>query len=495
MFLGMSNSAPAHCWCGIRPAVCPNRSASWPRRPGCSPSSRHRRTLSVPAIRSALLSTRAATRFPAAVSSTRLPRASAMGSRSPSPASVRGRRYAAMASCRSSKAATTATPKRGTVATRIASPSRRAPLVASSVRRVTAAEAAWRARCRRRLVEYPARSVLSIKDRAEDRRDAFVWKWAQGAETLPGDFGDPTASDDYQLCVFDGGADPATLLFGAAVPAAGTCGSEPCWKALGQPAGSRGYRYENRFDQTPDGIRKLQLRPGAGGRAKVTARGKGPLLMMPGEGGHAPLPVTEPVAVRVELRAADGECWAATYADADTRANDGEGERAYALRTRESSVVIAACEPRATSSGRSDLRERSGASACGAVGGRARDGTGGRSGAPRRRARARPVCAVCHAMADPPPTRGWGSCVRRRRDEPRPRGDRDRTTGRGRREQISRSAAPRARARNAATRDEKNTKPIELTSPCARTWSRRMPSTPSETLPGDFGDPTASDDY
>ena len=94
--------------------------------------------------------------------------------------------------------------------------------------------------------------------------------------------------------------------------------------ALGQPAGSRGYRYENRFDQTPDGIRKLQLRPGAGGRAKVIARGKGPLLMMPGEGGHAPLPVTEPVSVRVELRAANGECWAATYADADTRANDAE---------------------------------------------------------------------------------------------------------------------------------------------------------------------------
>jgi len=163
-------------------------------------------------------------------------------------------------------------------------------------------------------------------NRAEDGRDSLVWEWRRGEDTPPTAFGDPTATVGYEMCIFDAAAASPTLLFSAAVPAAAMCASGPCWTGLGAPSGSLGYRFKAAAADAPvaDGVRKLQLRPGIDGRAQVSVRGKGEALLMPGEGTHDALPATSPVSVRVELRADNGECWAASYSGAETIINDAD---------------------------------------------------------------------------------------------------------------------------------------------------------------------------
>jgi hypothetical protein len=54
-----------------------------------------------------------------------------------------------------------------------------------------------------------------IKDKTPDKGDLFVWKWVKGEATTLADFGDPTTTDAYTLCVFDDG----TEVFRANIPA------------------------------------------------------------------------------------------------------------------------------------------------------------------------------------------------------------------------------------------------------------------------------------
>ena len=140
-----------------------------------------------------------------------------------------------------------------------------------------------------------ARARLLIKDNPDrDAADLVVWKWIKGQETTLADFGDPTTTDDYTLCVFDAG-DP---ILNASVPAGGTCGSLPCWR----PLGASGFKYINR-DRTPDGMLKVLLRSGADGKAKIIVKGKGENLPFPASF----LPLHTPVSV--QLQSASGTCW------------------------------------------------------------------------------------------------------------------------------------------------------------------------------------------
>jgi hypothetical protein len=136
------------------------------------------------------------------------------------------------------------------------------------------------------------------EDKTPDKRDLFVWKRVKGEATTLADFGDPTTTDAYTLCVFDDG----TEVFRASIPAGGTCGSLPCWRAL-----SSGYKYINR-DRTPDGILKTLLRAGAAGRAKVIVKGKGDNLPFP----PAFLPMQTPVKVQLQ-NDSPGTSWQTTH--------------------------------------------------------------------------------------------------------------------------------------------------------------------------------------
>jgi len=139
---------------------------------------------------------------------------------------------------------------------------------------------------------------------SDDVRDAIRWLWRKGAATTSGELGDPLTQTHYAFCLYDESA-PQTLLFGARAPAGGLCETKPCWKAIGNPPGTKGYK---RNDPTllPDGLRHLQLKPGAAGKAKITLKGKGTNLA-----GLPTLPLTVPV--RAQLQAGNGVCWEAVY--------------------------------------------------------------------------------------------------------------------------------------------------------------------------------------
>lgn len=139
-------------------------------------------------------------------------------------------------------------------------------------------------------------AALSLKNAPGGSRDTVGFKWNKGEETMLADFGDPLASDDYALCIYDADAD---VVLAAQIPAGGTCAGRECWKS-----GLTGISYRDK-EATPDGINRVLLRAGDAGRAAVAAKGKGePLKMTPVDD------ITLPV--RAQLRR-DGACWEATF--------------------------------------------------------------------------------------------------------------------------------------------------------------------------------------
>jgi hypothetical protein len=112
-------------------------------------------------------------------------------------------------------------------------------------------------------------------------------------------------TDDYALCMYESPADTTQLT--ALAPAGGTCGSKPCWRAVG----SSGFKYGNK-DASPDGLQKVSVKTGIAGKAKATVKAKGNNLSASPYGMPAP-PLTTPV--RVQLQVSGGACFEATYSN------------------------------------------------------------------------------------------------------------------------------------------------------------------------------------
>jgi len=144
------------------------------------------------------------------------------------------------------------------------------------------------------------RAALTLRDDPNAVRDRLTWKWKSAAAVARADFGDPTATDAYALCVLDrtGGVD--TLRLVASVPAGGLCAGKACWTAT-----STGFRYADR-NAASDGIRTIRLQAGVAGRARASVKAKGPNLGMP------PLGLTAPVTARL-VRIGGGACWEARF--------------------------------------------------------------------------------------------------------------------------------------------------------------------------------------
>jgi hypothetical protein len=154
------------------------------------------------------------------------------------------------------------------------------------------------ASCRQPFVHGKAQ--LQLRDKTPDAKDRLQWKWIKGAATTKADFGDPTATTGYALCLYDGNGD---LISSATIPAAGTCNAaspRPCWRAS-----ASGYRYVDK-DLTPSGIQQVVLKAGMAGKAQVLVKGRGELLAMPS------LPVTT-LPIRVQLVGSNGACFEARY--------------------------------------------------------------------------------------------------------------------------------------------------------------------------------------
>jgi hypothetical protein len=159
--------------------------------------------------------------------------------------------------------------------------------------------AAPRTGCKLPTTEFKGR--LTMKDKSADKGDAIVWKWVKGDETTPGDLGDPLTTDGVTFCLYDGGGQ---LLTESTVDPGGTCGTKPCWKALGTPPGAKGYRYKN-GPANDEGAQKVIAKSGLPGKAKAIYKGRGENLAMP------TIPVTLPLTA--QLASMTGTCWSAEF--------------------------------------------------------------------------------------------------------------------------------------------------------------------------------------
>jgi len=122
----------------------------------------------------------------------------------------------------------------------------------------------------------------------------LAWKWKKGTSTSLSDFGLPTGTTAYTLCVFAG---TASALIGSAdiLP------DGQKW----QPVAQRGFRFKDPSG-ADEGISKILLIGGAAGKAKILVKGK----------GNAALPIAPPYDLPLIVQLADNgsdACWSATF--------------------------------------------------------------------------------------------------------------------------------------------------------------------------------------
>lgn len=139
------------------------------------------------------------------------------------------------------------------------------------------------------------KSVLVVKDKTPDTKDKMVWRWVKGEPTSQTEFGVPTATAQYSLCLY-AGTTASSLIAEIDVP------PDPLlWK----PIGTKGYKYRDKT-ATVGGIKKIVLKGSTENKTRIVVRGKGanlPTLTPPFD-----LPVT------VELLNTETEiCWGSDF--------------------------------------------------------------------------------------------------------------------------------------------------------------------------------------
>jgi cysteine-rich repeat protein len=163
-----------------------------------------------------------------------------------------------------------------------------------------------RANCRDAL-----KSLLLIKNsQTDDNKDKLIFKWIKGAATTVEEFGLPTGTTSYALCLYAGTA----AIASATVPPSAT---------LWAPAGTTGFKYKDPA-RAQDGIQKIILKAGAAGKSKALVKGKGANLPQPPAGPLA-LPVTAQL-----VNDANAVCFEGVFDTADVIKNETEQFKAKA---------------------------------------------------------------------------------------------------------------------------------------------------------------------
>jgi hypothetical protein len=143
----------------------------------------------------------------------------------------------------------------------------------------------------------PQKAQLQLKKGKTSTANKLLWQWVSSGTVNLSDFGDPSTSTSYLLCVYDA----TGALLRAEALAGGMCGTKPCWKA----SGKTGFTYTNKAG-TPAGLTKVILKAGKPDHGKLQVKGAGTNLSFP------TLPLTTPV--RAQLRQSGSSiCWEATY--------------------------------------------------------------------------------------------------------------------------------------------------------------------------------------
>lgn len=152
------------------------------------------------------------------------------------------------------------------------------------------------------------KSRLKMTDRDGDR-DSLAWKWASGEATTLTDIGSPSLGGDYAFCLYDSVAGNGRLLVEQVLEGGRTCkGGRPCWKET-----TRGASYlDTGLSHGP--IKRLSLRAGVAGKAKIGLLATGASLQLP------PLPPSLDPWMKVQLHnLANGQCWEARYSEVEVR--------------------------------------------------------------------------------------------------------------------------------------------------------------------------------
>jgi cysteine-rich repeat protein len=157
------------------------------------------------------------------------------------------------------------------------------------------------------------KSILLLKnDPSDDSKDKLIWKWIKGDQTTQADFGVPTGTTNYALCIFAGTTN--TLIADPEIPA-----DPVLWTAIG----TKGYKYKDPSGGS-DGIQKVILKGGDQGKAKALVKGKGANLPDPPPGPFA-LPVTAQL-----VNSSNNICFEGVYNMSDIIKNDPEQFKAKA---------------------------------------------------------------------------------------------------------------------------------------------------------------------
>ena len=155
----------------------------------------------------------------------------------------------------------------------------------------------------------PLKGRLTIKNNANDARDALTWAMQKGAATAIAELGNPLVFTNYTLCGIDVSSSTFGLLFEIDAPAGGTCANASCWGV----SGGSGFKYRDK-DRTPSGMASLLVKSGTIGKAKASASAKGVHLGLP----TLPLPLP----AIVQLRASSGLCFETGFSSAGVQRND-----------------------------------------------------------------------------------------------------------------------------------------------------------------------------
>lgn len=157
-------------------------------------------------------------------------------------------------------------------------------LAASPVAAQTSCSVVPQPGCRRPFV--PHKSTFAFKQTGNsDPDDIYTWRWLAGSETSVADFGDPFGTTDYVLCIYDQSTRPQPVVANLALAAIG-------WKRI-----QGGFRRDYRPSRP---IRRLVLRAGPDGKAKILAHGDSDTI-------RDILPFVAPVVVQMQM--SDGGCW------------------------------------------------------------------------------------------------------------------------------------------------------------------------------------------
>jgi sugar lactone lactonase YvrE len=157
---------------------------------------------------------------------------------------------------------------------------------------------------------------LKVRVRSSTSRQ-IAWRWLKGSVPVA-EFGDPTASTSYALCLYDEESLQAEHVLKVEAGAGGLCPAKACWKAVGGSS-LRGYRYRD-GEGHQDGVGKIAMTGGKPGRDKILFSGKGPLLPVPERASSAEM-FHQDQNVTAQLVNSDGFCWETVFSPAEVRNN------------------------------------------------------------------------------------------------------------------------------------------------------------------------------